>query len=95
MPERDRRSPDRPDGKINTGRVNDYYFIGVGGAGDALNSCVAMAGGEAARYLFLKSPKFATELPRREDQGCSEVTWKSSGNMTAENLPLPKSLLLG
>jgi acyl CoA:acetate/3-ketoacid CoA transferase alpha subunit/acyl CoA:acetate/3-ketoacid CoA transferase beta subunit len=45
-------------GNINTVKVNDSYFIGVGGAADALNSCETMAVVKQSRDRFLKKAPF-------------------------------------
>ncbi len=45
-------------GNINTVKVNDSYLIGVGGAGDALNSCETMAVAKQSRDRFLKKVPF-------------------------------------
>jgi acyl CoA:acetate/3-ketoacid CoA transferase beta subunit len=45
-------------GNINTVKVNDSYFIGVGGAGDALNSCETVAVVKQSRDRFLKKVPF-------------------------------------
>jgi acyl CoA:acetate/3-ketoacid CoA transferase alpha subunit/acyl CoA:acetate/3-ketoacid CoA transferase beta subunit len=45
-------------GNINTVKVNGSYLVGVGGAGDALNSCETMAVAKQSRDRFLKMVPF-------------------------------------
>ena len=47
-------------GNINTVKVNDLYFIGVGGAADALNSCETIAVAKQSADRFLKEVPFVS-----------------------------------
>ncbi|MGD0486756.1 MAG: CoA-transferase [Syntrophorhabdales bacterium] len=47
-------------GNINTVKVNDLYFIGVGGAADALNSCETIAVAKQSADRFLEKVPFVS-----------------------------------